>query len=57
MVAADERIDNAVKVVDAPEGEYLASFGVYHEIHCLVSNVSLFSQRDKPICVTGLRVR
>lgn len=39
MVAANESVDDAVELAEG--GAYLASLGVYHELHCLVAQVAL----------------
>ncbi len=38
MVTANESVDDAVELAEG--GAYLASLGVYHELHCLVIQVA-----------------
>ena len=37
MEAAGESLERATQLADSEGGGFLTTFGVYHELHCLVS--------------------
>lgn len=45
MIASGESLENATEVSEIYGGGYLTTFGVYHEIHCLVRVATSYSDR------------